>query len=65
MLVDEVIEDFEVIGFLGVHMRHEGAEVRVAADEEGCLGGVDEGRSEFTGLVDAKLRETGFRFNTK
>lgn len=55
MLVDEGVEGVEVGGLLVVHVRHERAEVRVAADEGGSLGRVDEGSGEFAGLVDAQL----------
>lgn len=42
-------------GFLVVHVSHERAEVRVFADDDGGLGGVDECCGEFAGLVDSKL----------
>lgn len=56
MLVNEVVECAEVAGFLVEHVGHEGAEVRVSADEGACLRGVDEGGGKFAGLVDAELR---------
>lgn len=43
-------------GFLVVHVSHEGAEVRMLADDDGGLGGVDECCGEFAGLVDSKLK---------
>lgn len=43
-------------GFLVVHVSHEGAEVRMLADDDGGLGGVDERCGEFAGLVDSKLK---------
>lgn len=42
-------------GFLVVHVSHERAEVRVLADDDGGLGGVDACCGEFAGLVDSKL----------
>lgn len=38
-------------------MLHEGAEVRMTADERRGLGGVDQSCGEFTGLVDAELQK--------
>jgi hypothetical protein len=55
VLVDEAVEGREVDGFLVVHVSHERAEVRVFADDDGGLGGVDECCGEFAGLVDSKL----------
>lgn len=43
-------------GFLVVHVSHERAEVRVFADDDGGLGGVNECCGEFAGLVDSKSR---------
>lgn len=43
-------------GFLVVHVSHERTEVRVLADDDGGLGGVDERCGEFTGLIDTKLK---------
>jgi hypothetical protein len=44
-----------VLCFLAVHVRHERSEMRVLADEGWCLCRVDQGSSEFAGLVDAEL----------
>lgn len=55
VLVQEGVEGVEVGGFLIVHVGHEGAEMRVAADEGGSLGCVDEGGGELAGLVHAEL----------
>lgn len=55
VLVDEAVEGLEVLGFLVVHVGHEGAEVRVLAEDGGCLGCVDADGGEFAGLVDAEL----------
>jgi hypothetical protein len=44
-----------VASFLVVHMSHERAEVRVFADDDRGLGGVDECCGEFAGLIDSKL----------
>lgn len=46
-------------GLLVVHVGHQGAEVRVLADDDGALGGVDEGCGEFAGLVDSELDAFG------
>lgn len=56
MLVNQLVEGLEVVGFLVVHVFHEWAEVRVLADEDGSLRGVDEGSGEFAGLVYAELQ---------
>lgn len=40
---------------LVVHVSHQGAEMRVLADDEGVLGGIDESCGEFAGLVDSEL----------
>lgn len=42
--------------FLAVHVRHERSEMRVFANEGGCLCRVDEGSGEFAGLINAELR---------
>lgn len=42
-------------GLLVVHVSHQGAEMRVLADDDGALSGVDEGCGEFAGLVDSEL----------
>lgn len=47
-------------GFLVVHVSHERAEVRVLADDDGGLGGVDERCGEFAGLIDSKSRREKF-----
>lgn len=47
-------------GFLVVHVSHERTEVRVLADDDGGLGGVDERCGEFTGLIDTKSRGEKF-----
>lgn len=55
MAVDELVEGLEVVGFLVVHVGHQGPEVRMAADDGGCLRSVDKGCGELAGLVDTKL----------
>jgi hypothetical protein len=53
MTGQELIEDFEVPGFLIVHVLHEIAEMRMRAEEGGGLSGVYENCSQLTSLVDA------------
>ena len=55
MLGKQLVEGVEMPGFLVVHVPHELAEVRFAADDGGRLSGVDERGGEFAGLVDAEL----------
>lgn len=43
MFGDEGVEDAEVVGFLVVHVLHQGAEVGLAGEDGGRLGCVDEG----------------------
>lgn len=54
MLRNKLVEYLQVACFLVVHVLHQRPKVRVGADHVGGLGGVDEGRCEFTSLVDAQ-----------
>lgn len=54
MLGNEFVEDREVAGLLIVHVFHQRPEVRVRADDRGCLSRVDSSGCEFAGLVDSE-----------
>jgi hypothetical protein len=56
MFRNELIECLEMPGFLIVHVLHKGSEVRVLANKDRILGGIDQDSGQFAGLVDAKLR---------
>jgi hypothetical protein len=51
---NKIVEDFQVAGFLVVHVFHQWSEVWVRSDDLRRLCFVDQGRSEFAGLVDAE-----------
>lgn len=55
MAGQERVEGSEVAGFLGVHVLHQGPQVRVRFDDEGRLRAVDERGGELAGLIDSEL----------
>ena len=54
MFCEEVVESFEVAGFLVVHVFHQGSEMGVCFYYWWGLGRVDECCCEFAGVVDAE-----------
>lgn len=49
-----MIEGGEVTGFLIIHMRHQGTQMRMCICDWRGLRGVDQGCCELAGLVDAQ-----------
>ncbi len=55
MAGEEGVEGGKMARFLRMHVLHQGTQMGMAAEEGRCLGGVNQGRCKFAGLVDAKL----------
>jgi len=54
MFCDQVIECLKMSCFLVVHVFHQGSEVRVGADDLGCLSGVDQRGGQLASLIDTE-----------
>ena len=54
MLCEQLVERREVAGFLVVHVLHEWLKMRMCFDDWGRLSSIDEGGSQFSGLIDTE-----------